>query len=349
MGLISGMCLTLGILTTGGSIFIVLYNSCPIWTTLLSRLFLNKFSLPWISLAGICLVTLGLILNNIFVSQLTDQNEKEEAINEPVLPSSSSRRFNGSIIILVGSVLHSLMFVLSDITLRPPCSAHSDKDSSVVSSLPRKNRNQIEKSGESRENAIYHEVIPSGFMWSFCLGSIEASVMLVWVLVNIVLYGFRDEDYQSAMTGTGYNYDGNSSDDDILHIDIFRFLLGFVLLLVTDCIHAATFFSILQNIGAVGSALLKGVQLIAVVVLSSIFFCCPSDESQCLTHTKSYSVTFVLLGVLCYGIGNSSVGHDGKGECHHIQQKKSTTNFKTVDDCSERKSDTKEIELESLL
>ena len=335
---------------TGGTIFVILYNSCPIWTTLLSWIFLEKFSISWISLVGILLVTFGVIIN-VFGNKLLPREEEEEELNEETIPSpSSSRIFTGSIIILVGSLLHSLMFVLSDLTLRPSCTTHKDSISMGVSpSKP--NLSQIGQSDSGRKNEITrHAVVPSGFMWSFCLGTIEAVVMLLWVIIGVYLYGFRDEENQSATEDSHSTYDGTPSDGDNASTYIARFALGFVLLLVVDAIHAATFFSILQHVGAVGSALLKGVQVIVVVALTSIFFCSPRDESQCLTYVKVYSVVFVSLGVFCYGIGNSSSFHRGKkDESDHLRLQKTAMELEINMSHVTRKNDTKEAELRSLL
>jgi len=317
--LVSGMCLTLGLLTTGGAIFVILYNSCPIWTTLLSWMFLRNFSISWISLAGIMLVTFGVIAN-VFGSQRLKREEEDK--NGEITLLSESSIFTGSIIIIVGSLLHSLMFVLSDLTLRPSHTTHKDTDSMVLT--PTTNQTHIEQSDGKRKNEIhYHAVVPSGLMWSFCLGIIEAPLMLLWLIIGVLLYGFRDEDYQSQNNDIHSTYDSTPGDDDNTPTNIVSLVLGFILLLVIDGIHAATFFSILQHVGAVGSALLKGVQVVVVVVLTSIFFCGPKDESQCLTRGKAYSVVLVSLGVFCYGIGkSSSINHGSIDEGNHLQIQK---------------------------
>ena len=70
-------------------------------------------------------------------------------------------------------------------------------------------------------------------------------------------------------------------------------------MLMVDAFHSAAFFLMLKQIGAVGSALLKGVQSVAVVILSAIFFC-PYEETQCLTTFKALSVVLVLSGSFLY-------------------------------------------------
>lgn len=60
LDLLSGMFLTLGLLSTGGAIFVILYNSCPAWTALLSRFILGK-KLK----ISVTLVCIGLCMNII--------------------------------------------------------------------------------------------------------------------------------------------------------------------------------------------------------------------------------------------------------------------------------------------
>ena len=79
-----------------------------------------------------------------------------------------------------------------------------------------------------------------------------------------------------------------------------------------DLLHAGAFFTLLKNIGAVASALLKGVQAIVVIALSAIFYC-PTEESQCLTTTKAISAMTVMSGVVGYGIGSGSGSGGGGG------------------------------------
>lgn len=304
--LVSGMCLTLGLLTTGGAVFVVLYNSCPIWTTLLSWMLLRTFSISRISLIGIMLVTFGVIVN-VFVSQQPKEGEKNGDDVKLSAELSPSRNFTGPIIIIVGSLLHSLVLVLSDLTLRPSHNTHKDTNTT--------NQPHIEQSDGRKKNGIQRpEVIPSGLMWSFCLGIIEAPLMILWIIVGVSLHGFQDEDHKSRKFDIHSTYDSTLNGDDDSLTNIIRPVLGFILLLIVDAIHAATFFSILQYVGAVGSALLKGVQVVVVVVLTSMFFCGPKDESQCLTYRKAYSIVFVSLGVFCYGIGKSSSAQSFTGK-----------------------------------
>lgn len=274
--LASGMCLTWGLLMTGGSIFVILYNSCPAWTALLSRFLLHK-KLSTYQIVGVCFVCIGLI-SNVWSTSTSN------------LSSSATTIVVGSIVVLIGSLLHSFMFVLSDLSLR----GHGQTSTSVISPFLTKLMGSTSK--DDQATTITAEI------WSSCLGTLEASFMLLWVVIGTICFGFQPD----TETVTG-DYDASS---DNVTLDVFY---GFGLLLLVDAIHAASFFGLLSSIGAVASALLKGVQVVVVVTLSAMLYCqntisdmTVSDESQqCLTLSKSISVFFVLLGLMCYGLSSS--------------------------------------------
>eukprot|EP00957_Ditylum_brightwellii_P201130 15324188-Ditylum_brightwellii.AAC.1 len=80
---------------------------------------------------------------------------------------------------------------------------------------------------------------------------------------------------------------------------------GFLLLLFIDAIHAASFFALLRDLGSIGSALLKGLQMIIVVCISALFFC-STEPTQCLTWWKASSILLVLMGTFSYAFGSSN-------------------------------------------
>lgn len=290
--LLSGMCLTFGILLTGGAIFVILYNSCPAWTALLSKLILGK-KLGLIQFLGVLIVCVGLVVN-VLGTKL--QIVEDKAGNDNASNSSlySNGVIFGSIVVLVGSLLHSLMFVLSDLSLRSLNDSNgNDKDHKSSSKI-------------TNDKAIS---TISGEIWACCLGTIEASFMLVWVSIGILTTGFHgNNDDNDGMS----NHDGIQQGGDIMDqhqhqhqkqdIEIIPIISGFFLLVLIDTAHAAAFFILLKNIGAVASALLKGVQAVVVISLSALFFC-SREQSQCLTTIKVMSACLVLGGVFCYGLG----------------------------------------------
>ena len=128
--------------------------------------------------------------------------------------------------------------------------------------------------------------------------------MTLWVVIGIALYGFDDRD--------DGNQESASADLNVNTAPLPKAILGFLSLVVIDLLHAGAFFTLLKNIGAVASALLKGVQAIVVIALSAIFYC-PTEESQCLTTMKAISAMTVMSGVVGYGIGSSISSGGGGG------------------------------------
>lgn len=265
--LISGMCLTFGLLLTGGAIFVVLYNSCPAWTALLTKFVLGK-KLNGLQISGVFVVCLGLVIN-VLGSQIEMiiRSDKEETVTKGKDSRNLTEEQNaltyyavlGSMIVLVGSMLHSLMFILSDMSMSSVTSDHSPSALSVP-----------------------------GEIFSCCLGSLETIFMTFWVVVGVSIYGFDDDDRLESHES----------------VPVHMAAMGFISLVFVDLLHAVAFFTLLKNLGAMASALLKGVQAIVVIALSAVFYC-PIEESQCLTWLKALSATIVLSGVVGYGAGSS--------------------------------------------
>mmetsp|Transcript_18049 Transcript_18049/g.43401 ORF Transcript_18049/g.43401 Transcript_18049/m.43401 type:complete len:388 (-) Transcript_18049:165-1328(-) len=250
--MVSGMLLTGGILLTGGAVFVVLYNSVPAWTALLSKYFLGR-PLTAIQMLGVVIVCLGLMCNIFGTTEQLSSRSDEEVWAKVTM---------GSVIVLLGCILHSGFFVLSDRSLR----GHHTRTST----------------GAKDTNAA--AITPP--LWSSCLGSMEATTMATYIIASISARGFHPE--------------GTSPEVCSLP----SLAKGFCSMLLIDAVHSAAFFLMLKQIGAVGSALLKGVQSVAVVLLSAAFFC-PREEAQCLTIVKALSVALVLIGTFLYAVSSS--------------------------------------------
>eukprot|EP00594_Rhizosolenia_setigera_P020548 CAMPEP_0178979530 /NCGR_PEP_ID=MMETSP0789-20121207/25892_1 /TAXON_ID=3005 /ORGANISM="Rhizosolenia setigera, Strain CCMP 1694" /LENGTH=194 /DNA_ID=CAMNT_0020669643 /DNA_START=130 /DNA_END=714 /DNA_ORIENTATION=- len=154
----------------------------------------------------------------------------------------------------------------------------------------------------------------SGEIWSSCLGSLEATFMFFWVFIGILLTGFHD------------NYHNDYAGDDINQMviqnnSVTHAFFGFISLVFISAIHAFAFFRLLKNLGAVASALLKGIQAIVVIGISAVFYCGPTNPEQCLTMTKFMSAFVVLTGVLLYGVGSNAKDSSGTG----VQQSQKDT------------------------
>ena len=118
--------------------------------------------------------------------------------------------------------------------------------------------------------------------------------MATYILSSVGMRGFQEE---------GTSADACPAPD---------LVKGFNFMLLVDVFHSAAFFLMLKQIGAVGSALLKGIQSVAVVILSAIFFC-PHEEAQCITTVKSISVILVLSGTFLYAAGSTGEDESSKG------------------------------------
>eukprot|EP00521_Asterionellopsis_glacialis_P014409 CAMPEP_0195305114 /NCGR_PEP_ID=MMETSP0707-20130614/35693_1 /TAXON_ID=33640 /ORGANISM="Asterionellopsis glacialis, Strain CCMP134" /LENGTH=336 /DNA_ID=CAMNT_0040369139 /DNA_START=374 /DNA_END=1384 /DNA_ORIENTATION=- len=275
--LISGMLLTGGILMTGGGVFVVLYNSCPAWTAILSRVFLKR-KMSLLQTFGVSLVCMGLIVNVAGSHrQLADSNsDGKDSISSSESTSNVTTVLVGSVVVLVGCILHSAFFVMSEISLLGNRTTSTSRRTSTTNS-----------SSTNTEPEV------SAPLWSCCLGSIESICMAFWVFTGIQRGGFQ------AREGDGDPSIGPAT----TMCSSTDFIKGFSILLLVDAVHAGAFFLLLKEIGAVGSALLKGMQTVAVVTLSAVFFC-HAETTQCMTVIKACSIVLVLSGTTSYALGS---------------------------------------------
>jgi magnesium-transporting ATPase (P-type) len=217
------------------------------------------------------------------------EQEREETLNHTMfIVKMEERGFSavlivGSIIVLIGSLLHSLMFVLSDMSMSIMVHQHDSLESGPSSTM--------DDGNEKNRDGIPGEI------WSCCLGILEVAFMIVWVVFGILTSGFDDEYHNEVI-----------EDSDIQHRAFFsnhilKVILGLMTLTTISCLHAASFFKLLKNLGAVASALLKGVQAVVVVLLSAVLYC-PIESSQCLSWSKFISMMIVISGVFGYGLGS---------------------------------------------
>jgi len=297
-------------------VFVVLYNSCPAWTALLSRFILGK-KLNWVQVGGVGLVCVGLIMN-VFGSQQQLKNNDDGSttgMDDSIAREKEDAQQSfwlvaGSAIVLVGSLLHSLMFVLSDMAMSSPLRHYEEFGTTALSSLslplPLDAHDSIDVENEKKRDGG-HDAAVTGLIWSCCLGSLETCFMTAWVSIGIWMYGFDDESSDASdesSSSSSASASASASEQQPLHIHTMA-IGGFLGLVLIASVHAAAFFTLLKNMGAVASALLKGVQAIVVVGLSAMFYC-PTEKSQCLTWIKSLSAIIVLSGVMGYGVGSTS-------------------------------------------
>ena len=294
------------------------------------------------------LVCIGLLINVLGSSKLqhaddSSTNNQDENNDQQASYLNSSAVVLGSIIALIGSLLHSLMFVLSDMTLRGGVlnsTTIDDNDITVpttTNTVDGDNDNDYKQEttnlvkSKSLKSSSTMEI--SGTIWSCCLETIETTSMFLWVFIGLLFYGFHT------------NNDDTIDVADNAKPSACAIIGGFLFLVIIDTSHAASFFTLLQDIGAMSSALTKGVQTVIVIILSAMFFC-GIEETQCLNTHKTCSAFFVLIGVLCYSAGSNSMAKRNRTE-QRQQQCNCCSDISNNDSGSIKKNDN--IELNSLI
>jgi len=157
--------------------------------------------------------------------------------------------------------------------------------------------------------------------------------MFLWVFIGLLFYGFHTNN-NDTIDVTDYTKPSTCA-----------IVGGFLFLVIIDTSHAASFFTLLQDIGAMSSALIKGVQTVIVIILSAMFFC-GIEETQCLNTHKTCSAFFALIGVLCYSAGRNSMAKRNRTE-QRQQQCNCCSDISNNDSGSIKKNDN--IELNSLI
>lgn len=107
------------------------------------------------------------------------------------------------------------------------------------------------------------------------VGQIEFTMLVVWNVVRLGATGWGTLDPQAV----GW----------------------FALLSGNHLLHSLAFFHLIGQLGAVGSAVLKGFLALATFGLAAFFFCSEANAKQCLTPIKSLSMLLVFGGGVVYG------------------------------------------------
>ena len=141
------------------------------------------------------------------------------------------------------------------------------------------------------EAALSREKSFPPLLWPCALGSVESCAMGAWVATAVALCGF---DSVGVATEGDPHAAGATAP-----AGAGACLAGVCCLVLVNACHAAAFFALLARIGAVGAALLKGLQTVGVFVASAALFC-EAEAAQCITFTRVGSIVVVLLGTLLY-------------------------------------------------
>ena len=123
-----------------------------------------------------------------------------------------------------------------------------------------------------------------------CMGLIETSTLGVWNLLLLATHG--PSLYQPEQSHA-------------LEASPLQLLLLYALLLLVNAVHAWAFFNMLEKVGAVSSAVMKGAQLVLVFAFSVTFFC-QFQATQCFSWSKAAGVGVVAVGLLVYALSTTA-------------------------------------------
>jgi drug/metabolite transporter (DMT)-like permease len=242
LDLVSGCLLTTGLLILGGGIFVVIYSSTTIWTALWARCSGQRLSLGrW---TGVVLVSGGMVVSasanfadaaGDAVARIVagcvasgacgaDATQLGTRLPTPLHPTHRpSWSVSRWFGAAAGTMLHAAMFVYSEIVIR-----HAGIDLIVLCAS---------------------------------MGALETAALSAWNLALLTAYG--PELYLPSATPASDGSDGNAGEAagggavDGVHVAL---LYGGLTLV--NALHAWAFFNMLERVGAVSSAVMKGVQMV---------------------------------------------------------------------------------------
>jgi hypothetical protein len=116
------------------------------------------------------------------------------------------------------------------------------------------------------------------------MGTMETLVLIVWNLSLLATHGV-------AL----YRPSGQVIND----ASALQLAMLYATITVVNACHAWAFFNMLEQVGAVTSAIMKGLQLVLVFSFSVSFFC-EFQATQCFSWSKAAGVGVVALGLLVY-------------------------------------------------
>lgn len=122
------------------------------------------------------------------------------------------------------------------------------------------------------------------------MASLETFILLCWQFIYTIPHW--DEAIGDPMEKAG-----TSTMQAILILSAIAF---------ANWLHSATFFYLLKWVGAVSSAVMKGLQAVLVFVMADIIFC-NRQSNQCFDTYKVISLVVVVGGVLAYAFVTSRV------------------------------------------
>lgn len=243
-----------GAALAGPTIFAIIYSSVTVWTAVFSRLLLGRKLVPgqWL---GIITVFCGLAIT------ATDNSVQ---VGSSVL--------HGLILVIIGSMMHGLTYVLCEIVMVVP--------DETLAVMPTWWQRLIGDKNEVRMSVTQNCAIQGIFAVAF---------MLVWQIFYTVPH--MEELILEPMNEAGTSLSQAS------------IILGSFAL--ANLIHALSYFFTLRHFpgGATSAGVMKGLQAVLVFVVTDYFFCGRTGgREMCFTPTKLTSLVTVVGGVALFGI-----------------------------------------------
>jgi drug/metabolite transporter (DMT)-like permease len=230
----------------GPTIFSIIYSSVTVWAAIYSKFLLARSmsKKQWI---GVILVVFGLS-----VTALDSVSEGKHV-------------FAGALLILIGSSLHAITYVLSEMIMMPPSET------------------------ESTGQLVKFRLEPISVRANCAIQGIVACLaFLMWQIVYTL------PRFQSLILDE-MNAVGTTP---------FHALCILISITGANVVHSVAFFQTLKDFpgGATSAGVLKGLQAVLVFLISSMVLCGRIGGSEmCWTHTKLLSLIVVVFGILFYG------------------------------------------------
>ena len=292
----SGFLLFQGQLSIGSNLYVVLYASCTLWTALLSRWLLRRplSNSHWVAIVTI---TLGLAADAYL-----SHSDKH---------GGRSNTRTGVALVLLGSLLHSLMFVQAEaLSSGLPVVGMVLADPAAAAEKAKKKKTESQLLLDDADAAAPSLPSSSSSSSAAAVSSIDVCGFMGCTEVLVLLFYYASLATISAATApAATSFSPSSTAAPVVAAARLEFE-SYLVLAATNALHAAAFFSILDSLGAVASGVLKGVQMLVVFIASDLLFCA-ADRSECVTAKKSACVAVVFAGLVLYGWSGGTKPHRG--------------------------------------
>jgi len=298
----------IGLVYAGSSIYIVIYSSTTVFAAMWSKLILLKTlnNQQWI---GICIMVFGLGITAL------EDLEGGSSIFTPANITIHHDDLIGICCVLIGASIHALTWILIEKYTQSYTSTNNNTDISnsnynsnhnsnsnnakhhsieIDNEMQELHNNNIEQGNNNDHNDDNYESDEHNEHIGKMKAPVPELICSVMGWYGCIIYGtwqvlYTLPHYNEVVLEPIWNKNGN-----IQQIKWIFCILTFVCF-----IHAITFYSLLQRLGAVTTGVMKGIQTISVFLISHVAFC-KYQESQCFTKFRGVSLIIVLIGISYY-------------------------------------------------